>query len=418
MKFLPYLVAMLMLLPNNSQAQSPSAVIRLDDALTRTLSESPALQALGFQMQVQEARILQAGINPQPEFSVEAENFLGSGENDLFSGMQTTFSISWVIDRGIRQSQVNAISARSSVIETQINIARLDAVAETARRYLECLLLQTRMVSALEGIRLAEDAVTEIELRVSNGIAPGAELARANAELARRELVFEDIEHELLSAYYRLGAQFGEIEPSFSRVAGDIFDQPDIDNFETMKSRLAQNPNLEIFLSQQRLNEAQLRLEEARNQQNWRVSAGVRRIEATNDNAFVAGFSMPIGRQNSNRGNIAAARSNILMTEQEAQAERVRLEAELFVMYQALQHSVHVTAALSNEILPLYQQALEETQTAYELGRYSYLEWNSAQTDLLATQNDLIAASFDIYNNLIEIERLTGVAISSAQFTP
>ena len=127
---------------------------------------------------------------------------------------------------------------------------------------------------------------------------------------------------------------------------------------------------------------------------------------------------MPLGRQDINRGNIEAARNTILMTELEARAERTRLETELFVIYQELQHSIQRTAALRDNILPLYQQALEETRAAYELGRYSYLEWNAAQTDLLAAQNDLIEASKGFYTNLIELERLTGISIAAEQFTP
>lgn len=402
----------------NSYSQPQDGTISLDEAATRTLSDSPALKALGFQMRIQEARTLQAGIKPLPQLFVEAENFLGSGESDMFSGMQNTFSIGWILDRGIRESMVDASSARMPVIESEINIARLDAVAETARRYLDCLDLQTRMTSALEGIRLAQEAVDEIGTRVNNGIAPSADLARANAELARRELILEDIEHELVSAYYRLGAQWGQTEPSFNRVTGSIFDQPEIDSLQNFQNRLPQIPDLQIYLSQQRLNEAQLELEQARNRQNWEVSAGFRRIEQTSDNAFVATFSMPLGNESINRGNIEAARNAIRMTELEEQAERVRLETELFVIYQELQHSVQLTAALSDEILPLYQQALEETQAAYELGRYSYLEWNAAQTDLLAAQNDLIEASKGFYTNLIEIERLTGITIAAGQFTP
>tara|TARA_R110002110_G_scaffold415859_1_gene658676 strand:- start:75496 stop:76752 length:1257 start_codon:yes stop_codon:yes gene_type:complete len=411
-----FLLFSLCLMPAFGQAQD--AVVSLDEAVTRTLTENPALQAQGYQMQIQEARTLQAGITPQPQLSVEAENFLGSGSNDMFSGMQTTFSISWILDRGIRQSRVDAASARMPLIESEINIARLDAVAETARRYLDCLDLQTRMMTARQGIQLAQEAVSEIETRVNNAITPTADLARANAELARRELILEDIEHELLSAYYRLGAQWGETQPSFSRVAGDIFDQPEVAGLQTFQTRLEQNPDLQVYLSQQRLNQAQLELEQARNRQNWQVSAGIRHQELTGDNAFVAGFSMPLGRDAVNRGNVEAARNTIRMTELEAQAERVRLETELFVIYQELQHSVHLSETISSEILPLYRQALEETQAAYELGRYSYLEWNAAQTELLAAQNDLIEASRGFYTNLIEIERLTGLSIAAEQFTP
>jgi len=128
-----FLLFSLCLMPAFGQAQD--AVVSLDEAVTRTLAENPALQAQGYQMQIQEARTLQAGITPQPQLSVEAENFLGSGSNDMFSGMQTTFSISWILDRGIRQSRVDAASARMPLIESEINIARLDAVAEKLGGY-------------------------------------------------------------------------------------------------------------------------------------------------------------------------------------------------------------------------------------------------------------------------------------------
>lgn len=399
------------------QAAENQGVIDLNMAVANTLTDNPSLRAMGYQMQAQDARILQAGIKPAPQLNVELENVLGTGDNNLFESAQTTVSVAWVLERGVRERQVDAARAGTSVVESELNIKRLDEAAETARRYLLCLLLQTRMTNARGGITLAEEAVAAIQRRVEAGTAFNAELSRARAELARRELTLEDIEHELLSAYYRLGAQWGESEPSFSRVVGDLFEVPEVESFASLKSQLDENPDLTQFLSQQRLNEAQLRLEESRNKQSWRVSAGLRRLEVTSDQAFVAGFTIPLGRQNNNRGRVEEARSNIARTEMEAVAERVRLETELFVIYQELQHSIQLTEALRIEILPLYEQALEETQNAYDLGRYSYLEWNAAQSELLAARYDLIDASMGIFQNLIEIERITGVSVEVTQFS-
>lgn len=392
-------------------AQS-AGVMDFNQAVSRTLAENPLLRAEGFNLRAQEARVLQASIKPKPELFVQVENILGSGENTRFDAAQTTFSISWILERGARERQVEAARAGMSVLEADTAISRLDAAAETARRYLEALVLQTRMTNAREGIRLSGEAVAGIQVRVDAGSAPPAELARARAELARRELVLEDIEHELRSAYYLLGAQWGETEPSFSRVLGELFDQPDIVTFEVMQERLAANPDLTRFLSRQRLNEAELRLAQARNKQPWRVSAGVRRLEITSDNALVADFSMPIGRQDSNRGRIEELRATIAKTDLEAEAERVRLETELFVIYQELRHYLQVTQAMRENILPLYEEALEATRRAYDAGRYSYLEWNAAQLDLLSSREDLIDASAGIYERLVEIERITGVQVN------
>lgn len=407
-----FCVACALLAFSTVYGQQGSGVVDFSQAISRTLEKNPTLQAQGYNVRAQEARVTQAGIKPKPELFVGVENVLGAGENDLFYAAQTTFSISWILERGVRQRRVEAARAGISVLETDTAISRLDAAAETARRYLDALVLQTRMTNAREGIRLAENAVEAIQLRVDAGSTPTAELARARAELARRELVLEDIEHELLSAYYRLGAQWGETEPSFSRVLGDLLGQPDIVSFETMRERLEENPDLTRYLSEQRLNEAQLRLAQAGNKQPWRVSTGVRQLELTGDHAFVAEFTMPIGRQDSNRGRVEEMRAEIAKTALEAEAERVRLETALFVIYQELQHSLQLTSAIREQILPLYEQALEQTQQAYEAGRYSFLEWNGAQLDLLSAREDLINASAGIYANLTEIERITGVQVN------
>ena len=393
-------------------AQPGDGIMDFNQAVSRTLADNPSLLAEGYNVQAQEARVLQAGIKPKPELFVGVENVLGAGENDQFLAAQTTFSISWILERGVRERRVEAARAGIPLLETEMTISRLDAAAETARRYLDALVLQTRMTNAQEGIRLAEQAVAAIEVRVNAGSAPSAELARARAELARRELVLEDNEHELLSAYYRLGAQWGETEPSFSRVMGDVLERPAIVSFAVMQERLAENPDLTRYLTEQRLNEAELRLAQANNKKPWRVSAGVRQLELTGDHAFVADFTMPIGKQDSNRGRIEEMRAAIAQTQQEAEAERVRLETDLFVIYQELQHSLQVTQAIRENILPLYEEALAATQSAYDAGRYSYLEWNAAQLDLLSARDDLIDSSAGIYERLVEIERITGVQVN------
>jgi cobalt-zinc-cadmium efflux system outer membrane protein len=78
---------------------------------------------------------------------------------------------------------------------------------------------------------------------------------------------------------------------------------------------------------------------------------------------------------------------------------------------------VHLTAAIEQDILPLYESALEQTQAAYEAGRYSYLEWSASQMNLLNARNDLVEAAHSILHNLIEIERLTGVSVEAPRLS-
>lgn len=49
---------------------------------------------------------------------------------------------------------------------------------------------------------------------------------------------------------------------------------------------------------------------------------------------------------------------------------------------------------------------------SYERGRYSYLELVDAQRELLDLRDALIEAATQYHQTLIEIERLTGTALS------
>jgi len=82
------------------------------------------------------------------------------------------------------------------------------------------------------------------------------------------------------------------------------------------------------------------------------------------------------------------------------------------VQYQEYMHSLHRINAYQKEIIPRLEKALKETHRAYNIGRYSYLEWRSVQVDLLEAQAELLEASIDAHIKVIEIERLTGVRIA------
>lgn len=392
--------------------------IGLNEAVARTLLRNPELIAFGHQLQAQDGRVLQAGLAPNPELSFTVENALGTGGFTGIDRAETTLSIAWILERGVRQRRLDTARAGVSLVAVEADIMRLDAAAETARLLFSCLSSQARRVSANEAVQLAQDTVQAVRKRVKAGKSPQAELARAQAELARMKLNREDVGHALLSVRRRLAAQWGETEPGFARVEGDLLTLPNPESFATLKTRVDQNPEFARFLSKQRVDEAELRLARAQARPSWRVSAGVRRLEVSNDEALVANITLPLALRNRNQGGIAEARANLAQTNADAVAARIRTETSLFVIYQELQHSLHRAQTFRDDVIPRVEQALTDTRRAYELGRYSYFEWRTVQEDLLAARNALVEASVDAHLNAIEIERLTGVRIAQPATSP
>jgi cobalt-zinc-cadmium efflux system outer membrane protein len=399
---------------------NPSATenINLDQAVAQTLASNPQLQAFGYQLDIDRGHRQQAELAPNPELTVTVEDALGSGEYQGFDNAETTLSIGWVFERNIREHRASAALASESVTAVDIAILRVDSAAETARRFLEVLANQARAETSAAAVALAEQTVAAVQKRVEAGLAPGADLARARAELAYAGLTQEDNEHELATSRHLLAAQWGLTAPDFARADGNPYQLPATLPLPELQQRAEQNPEIQRYLAQQRLDEAVLRLAETQRKPGWRGSLGVRRYENVNDMALVTGFTIPLALKNRNQGNIAAAQAAADQTLAETAAAQVGIQTGLFVFHEALQHSLHRATTLRERVLPEIEQALEETRAAYESGRYSYFDWRAVQAELLAAQNELIDASVDAHRYVIEIERLAGVRFAQQGMNP
>lgn len=407
---------LLLFIGSAALVQPASAVegttIDLNEAVARTLLRNPTLKAFGYQIEAQRGRVTQSQLRPNPVLGVMVENVLGTGDFAGADGAETTFSIGWVLERGKRERRIAAAQAGVSLRESEADMLRLDVAAETARFYLESLASQERLSRTREAVALAEATVAAVAQRVNAGRSPEADLARAEAAAARMELDREDVEHELLTARHRLAAQWGERAPDFARVAGDVLRMPELVDFPSLLLRIEGNPELSRFLTEQRLREAELRLAQAEARPNWGFSAGIRRLEHSDDQALVAGITIPLGLHDRNQGRVAEARARLSQTDADRAATRLLIETQLFALYQGLQHSLHQVTTLRETVLPRIERALAETQRAYASGRYGYFELQAVQMEVLAVRAALVEAGVDAHGQLIEMERLTGTVMS------
>ena len=386
--------------------------ISLDDAIAKTLASNPELLAFGYQLKAAQGRVQQAGLAPNPELSVAVEDALGTDGFQGINSAETTISLAWIFERGAREYRVSAAQANASLFGVDADILRVDIAAETARRFLTVLANTARAANVSEAGRLAEETVSAVQRRVNAGRTPQADLARAEAELAFAKLAQEDTEHELAIARHRLAAQWGETKPKFTMVRGDPLTLPDVEPFERVRKRVEHNPEMARYLSKERSAEAELRLAQAQRKPAWQARIGVRRFDFTDDHALVAGITIPLAVRDRNQGRIAEARAVIEQTRAGAAAAIVRIDTTLFVLYEELNHSLGRANVLRSEIVPRLESALAETRAAYDLGRYSYMEWRAVQAELIDARRELIEASIDAHRHVIEIERLTGVRVT------
>lgn len=395
------------------QVQATENSLSLTEAIQRTFNNNPDLKTFQYRLEAQQGKMAQANLSARPKLDLRLEDALGTGEYQAFDSAETALSISWVLDGNIRGKRTAVAFQGKSLIESEQAIKRLDSATQTAHYFIQILSYQERLDIAKLAITLAETTVKEIKKRVKVGKSLQAEVYRAEAELAKRQLVLLDIKHEIKSLHRQLAAQWGSTNPKFSSVSGSLTQLPSVINFNTLKAQLKQNPDLNKYLSQQRVTEATLQLAKEQRNIQWSFTTGVRHYAQDSDVGVIAGFSIPLGITNRNQGRIAEVQANLSKNQSEADALRIRIETSLFVFFEQLKHGIHLSELLKEEVIPRLKKALKETHKAYEMGRYSYIEWISVQNELLDAQSALLNASLLAHQNKIEIERLTGTHLNT-----
>lgn len=403
----------LLLLNSTHLAAVESANLSWQEAARLTLEKNPSLMAFGYQLDAQRGRITQAGLKPNPELSLSIEDALGTGDFQSLDHSETTLGISWVLEGKQRRARVNTAEAANAKLLAERDVKRLDAVADTARWYAKAMALQAMATQTDHAVKIANDTLQYVKRRIAAGKSPNVELARAEVELAQRKLQREDISHEQAIAYRQLAAQWGESDFGFTHLPADIKNMPAILSYPELENKLKQHPRYEVLLTQERWQESQIAMAKSQSKPAWRLSFGVKHLAATDDQALVAGVSVPLGVFDQQQGRIIEARALAALSRAEREAELISLSTAVFSLHQELNHSIHKLQTYRTDIIPALEKALKETQIAYESGGYSYQEWVAVQRELISAQDEYLNTALAAHLQSIEIERLTGVSINA-----
>ncbi len=397
-------------------AAEPAPELGLRDAIRAALAGNPELRNFAYAFKAQDGQAAQAAVRPNPQLDFQAEDFLGSGQSRGFTGAEFSLSLSQTIELGDkRRRRIEVASEERRIIEAERGLRQLDVIAEVARRFIGVAADQERVALGARAVQLAMATRDEVQKRVDAARSPLAEASRAGIQLARARLDQTEVQRQLAADRQRLASLWGDREPSFARVSAALYRLPAVADFELLRERLERNPDLGRYLSEARLRDAEVRLALAAGVQNLTLEAGLRRTQQGGDEALLFGATLPLGVNDRNAGNIATARAARERVDGERAALALRLNSELYGLYQQLAQARAEVEGLEQEILPRAHEALEQAEYAWQRGRYGYLEWVDVQRELLAVERQHIDAAERYHLTLNEIERLTGEALPATK---
>jgi len=383
-------------------------LLTIENAIERALEFAPKLQSAASRMDAAQGAQLQASLLPNPELAFEAENFSG---NDDFGGTNSaeyTLSLNQKIELGgKRDARKQVAQASYAVAQEGLSIERLNIIKDVHSAYANVLANTQSVKLAIEQEQLAKDILADVSKRVQSAAESAIQQSKAEVTVANSLILREQTNQQLQIARHNLAKLWGESSFHESLNHQYLFQLDEPMAYEVYLERLNVLPDVQKFIHQKSQMDSLFDLANTEKIVDPVVSIGVRRFEEGSDNAFLVGVSVPLQIFNKNQGNIAKAQAESLQAQSDAQQFELNLKQALFENWQTWKTAFMEAAHMKTKLIPAAEQSFHLAQSAYNRGRFTYLEVLDAQRTLIEARNQYLSTLKNYHAARTNVKRLT-----------
>ncbi len=396
--------------------QEAAGPLTLREALTLAARLNPGLAASAYDVLAAEGNARQAGVLPNPELEIEAEDFGGTDSRKGYDSATTTAGISQRLELGGKRSKRQAV-ARSEARLTgwDYEAARLDVLTRTKQAFVDVLAAQSQVALAEASLTLAVDVRKSAAERVKAGKVPELEETKAAVEVSSAGIARDRAKRELEVARKLLVANWGSATPRFANAVGSLEDVGDAVSLDSLAAAVERSPEVARWTDERLAAAESLRLAKAQRVPDVTVNVGVRRFEEDGTHAAVAGVTLPLPLFDRNAGGIAAAQHVVMAAEQKERATRLLAATGLAEIHGRLDTARSEAIAIRDGLLPAAQKAFDAAQTGYRQGKYGHLEVLDTQRTLNEARTRYLEVLAGYHKAAADVERLTGTPLNTIQ---
>ena len=220
-------------MPSQSVPSQPTNNLSLKQALQLTLQYNPQLKTYPYYVRQLEGEYKQADISPAPRAELE------------LSSDEATLTLSQSFELGEkRKARVGFTHAKQQQLQTEFEIAKLDILAETSRRYYQLLALVQQ--KNLLTIRIGQEnrALKIIKQRAEAGAVAEADVATMALGLARSNNTLEQLEFSIQLQKTTLSTMWLEQEKKeFKNLKGNLSILPQLPSDEVLTQIIEEGIN-------------------------------------------------------------------------------------------------------------------------------------------------------------------------------
>ncbi|WP_340645303.1 TolC family protein, partial [Phenylobacterium sp.] len=173
---------------------------------------------------------------------------------------------------------------------------------------------------------------------------------------------------------------------------------------------VADTPDLRLLATERDLSQARIGVERARAVQDPRWRAGLRHFGESNDVAVIIGASIPLGRNDTNRGGIERAQAERTAAAADMAAARIDREREV-VRLSARRAAILAQVSRNDaEVAPSAARAVTLVRDGFNRGggAFTYLEVADAQRAVIEAKSQRIDLLKRFHLDGVRLDRLTG----------
>jgi cobalt-zinc-cadmium efflux system outer membrane protein len=381
----------------------------LADALALTLLNNPELSSFNYDIRSTDARLLQAGMRPNPILDVGTENI------DAPKFVQTTFLLSQLIELGgKRNARLQFARAERDRAFLDYEVKKRQLFVDTTLLFIDVLLNQERVVFLDENLKMLQEFSLIVEKRLQAGKASIIEEANFKVLLTTALIDLKNAQNDLKNSKNKLAAQWGGTDDRYAAL-GNLDWTPEIFSLEQIGGLIQSHPQVTRSQLEGNLRAARIAMQRSLAYPDVSLRGGPRYLNEANKWVWVVGITIPIPIHDRNQGRIWESSEDFAKLEKEKEALWVKLLTELNTSYATLQATMSELTLLKEIALPATQKAYDFSFKGYELARYNYLELIETERAHRTSKMRYLQALGE-YNKAVAIlEGLTGSRINSQQ---
>ena len=402
-------------------AETELTALTLENVVVIALAENRDLTAARFAIAQAEARLVQAGLWPNPELELSHEGdrfFARDDEYSVTAGFRQRFPITGRIAKARSVARVDVAQAIAEVRNQERLLA--GEVLVLARE----LLVTQQKLDVNQALQNRLQKLIDVsEKRLSAAEVSAADVILAKLELQKLVLAQAGLRNEQEVATTALNPLLGRAPQSPMEMSGVVGAELDLDAVaDVSRQALARRPDRQLAALGIDRADTEVKLAHAEKWEDWTVGFEYNRERSTfneptrledTDNLFALSVSVPLPLWNKNQGRIREAQATQERAEAELHALELRISAEVQTAENQMRRLLGILRQYGEQSIPLAEQNIALLQQGYSDGLISVTAVIQAQQQLTELRQSYVETLGDFIRARTAWETATAAVLAA-----